>query len=91
MEEAISPARREVDAESSTPQDGRDDVICAPGFAPDSRSILTSARRVAVSASMESSMTTRRLPSMTSRSGLSLRRDAELAQRLRGLMKVRPT
>ena len=58
--------------------------------APASRSIATSARCV-LPRTMESSMTTRRLPSMTSRRGLSLRRMPSWRRDWVGSMKVLPT
>ena len=57
--------------------------------APDWRSMATTAR-VVVPRTMESSTTTRRLPAMFSRSGLSLRRTPRLRSSWLGAMKVRP-
>ena len=58
--------------------------------APASRSIRTRARWV-LPRTMESSTTTSRLPSMTSRRGLSLRRMPSWRRVWVGWMKVRPT
>jgi hypothetical protein len=57
--------------------------------APASRSIFT-IERVVVPRTMESSMTTRRLPAMFSRSGLSFMRTAWARISWLGAMKVRP-
>ena len=59
-------------------------------FAPDSRSMATSWREV-LPRTIESSTTTRRLPSMMSRRGLSLRRMPSSRSDGEGWMKVRPT
>ena len=69
---------------------GGDEMRMCTSAAPASRSILTSARCV-LPRTIESSMTTRRLPSMTSRSGLSLRRMPSWRSDCVGSMKVRPT
>ena len=56
---------------------------------PDSRSIRTMAR-VVVPRTMESSTTTRRLPAMFSRSGLSFMRTPSARISWLGAMNVRP-
>ncbi len=69
---------------------GGEEIRMCTSAAPASRSIFTSARWV-LPRTIESSTTTRRLPAMTSRSGLSLSRMPSWRMVWLGWMKVRPT
>ena len=67
---------------------GGDEIRRCTSTAPASRSMATTARAV-VLRTIESSTTTRRLPAMLSRSGLSLRRTVSIRVCWSGSMKVR--